>query len=239
MILANKKLDELEKYCLKDVTMNAFALWDLREERDNTDFYIDWDGKIRGYMLIYYGGAIPSVILNGSGESIKRLFEYMEEEKAIIHLPYQYRELWKGREKIYKIRVMHATPKFYFLDEDVKEIKDANMLSHLFQNPEYLVEKAKTYGIIKDGYAISSASALAYLPEVWVLGAVITKREYRNLGLASRVVGHFMSVASKHTKKVVLWVRDDNFAAIRLYKKFGFKTIYYDAWINLGVDILP
>ena len=239
MIAVNEHLEELENYCMKEPTLHPFTLWDLRKERKDTDFYVDWNNGIRGYMLIYRGAAIPSVILHGSKESMKNLLQYLDEKKAIIHLPWDSRDVWKGKNKIYKIYVMTATPKFYFLDDEVKEVRDAKILSHLFQNPEYLAEKAKTYAIIKDGFAISSASALTYLPEVWVLGAVITKKEYRNMGLASRVIGHFLSMAYKHTKNVVLWVRSDNHIAIHLYEKYGFRVKREDAWINVGVDIIP
>ncbi len=239
MIVINEHLEELEKYCIKDPTLHPFTLWDLRNERKDTEFYVDWENRIKGYMLIYRGAAIPSVILHGSKSSMENLLQYLDEEKAIIHLPWDRRDIWKGNDKIYKIYVMAATPKFYFLDGEVKEVKDSKILSHLFENPEYLVEKAKTYAIIKDGFAISSASALVYLPEVWVLGAVITKKEYRNMGLASRVIGHFMSMAYQSTKNVTLWVRRDNHIAIHLYKKYGFKVKREDAWINVSVDILP
>ncbi len=239
-VLYNEKLDELEKMCLKDPAKHPFTLWDLRKERKNTDFYILLErSKIEGYMLIYRGAMIPSVILHGSRDAISELLDYFHEDKAIIHMPYVYHDLWKGRNSIYKIYVMTANPRFYFLDPEVKEIKDAALLSRLFQNPEYLVKKAKTYGIIRDGFVVSSASALVFLPEIWVLGAVITKKEYRNRGLATRVVGHFMSLASKHTQKVVLWVRSDNEIAINLYKKYGFEKIGEDAWINVGVNVLP
>ena len=238
-VIFNEKLEELEIYSLKDVANNAFTLWDLRKERKNTDFYVAWDGEIKGYMLIYRGGMIASVIVRGAEDAVEELLSYFHEEKAIVHMPYSLLHLWRGKNEVYKVDVMEAKPKFYFLDEEVIEIKDASLLSKLFQNPEYLVKKAITYGIIRDGYAVSTASALAYLPEIWVLGAVITKREYRGLGYATRVVGHFMSIASRKTKKVVLWVRSDNEIAINLYKKYGFKKIGEDAWINVGVNVVP
>lgn len=238
-ILHNEKLKELEEYCLKEPEKHAFTLWDLRRGRKTTDFYIYWRGKIEGYMLIYRGAAIPSVIINGNEGAVEDLLYYFEEEKAIIHMPYYLRDLWKGENEIYKIYVMSAIPRFYFIDREVREIKDPHVLTNLFQNPEYLVKKALVYGIIRNGFAVSSASALVYLPEIWMLGAVITKKEYRGRGFASRVVGHFMSIASKHTQKVVLWVRSDNYVAIKLYKKYGFEKIGEDAWINIGVDFLP
>ncbi len=239
MIVKNQKLKELEKYCLEDPINNAFALWDLREDKENTEFYIDWDDEIRGYMLIYRGSEIPSIIIRGEEESIKRFLEMISLERAVIHFPYKFRELWNRENEKYKIDVMAAIPKYYFTDEDVKLIRNPLSLASLFTNPDYLVNKALTFGIYRDNKIISVASALVHLPEVWVLGAVLTKKEYRNMEFATRVVGHFMSQAYGKTDLVILWVRSDNAPAIHIYKKFGFEKVEEDCWVNVGVSIVP
>jgi len=240
VIVKNEKLKELELYCLRDASNNAFALWDLRVDRNNTEFYVDWrHGELMGYMLIYNGGAIPSVIIKGSEESTAEFLNMLTLDKVVIHLPREYVYLFTRKHEEYIIDVMVAEPQFYFYDSEVKLIKNPLVLRALFENPQYLVEKAITFGILQDNLAVSSASALVHLPEVWVLGAVITKKEYRNQGLATRVVGHFMSYAYGKTEKVVLWVRHDNRPAIRLYKKFRFEKIGEEAWLNVGVSITP
>ena len=239
MILKNQKLKELEKFCLNDPGRHAFTLWDLRVERKNTDFFIYWRNRIEGYMLIYYGASVPSVILYGDEEAIEKLLDHIELEKAILHLPYTYRNLWEKGGKIYKILVMGREPERFPASSEVVRIKDKEMLSKLFQDPSYLVERAKTWGIIKNGYAISSISALAYTPEVWILGALITKREYRRRGYAKRLIEYFLNEAYGKTQKVVLWVRSNNYPAIQLYKNYNFKIIGEDAWINVGVGIVP
>ncbi len=239
MILKNGKLEALEKYCLKKPERHAFTLWDLRMERKTTDFYIHWENGIRGYMLIYYGATIPSVILYGEEKSIASLLNLMNLEKAIIHMPYEYRKLWRGRGDMYKILIMGREPERFEVSSEIVRIKEKEKLSLLFQDPTYLIRKAKTWGIIREGYAVSAISALAYTPEVWVLGALITKKEYRRRGYAKKLVAYFLNEAYGKTKKVVLWVRSDNYAAIELYRKYGFKVIGEDVWINVGVNVLP
>lgn len=239
MILKNERLGELEKFCLNEPEKHAFTIWDLRMERDNTDFFISWDGGVRGYMLIYYGATVPSVILYGDEESIERLIKHMNLEKAIIHLPYKYRTLWEREGMVYKVLVMAREPAKFNVSPDIVRIRDKEALSQLFQDPSYLVKKARTWGIMRDGYAISSISALAYTPEVWVLGALITKRRYRKRGYAKKLVEFFLNEAYGKTRKVVLWVRSDNYPAINLYRKYDFQIIAEDAWINVGVDIVP
>lgn len=238
MILKNEKLEELEEYCLKDPVRHAFTLWDIRREREKTDFYVYFEKEIRGYMLIFRGTDIPSIIVHGDEYITKKFLGMIREERCIIHMPFEYINLWKGGYK-YGVYVMTAKPEFYGLNDNVREIKDATLLKDLFLNPEYLVEKARTFGLIYENKVVSVASALAHIPEVWVLGAVYTRREYRNKGFATRVIGHFMSIASRETKNVVLWVRDDNNIAINLYKKYSFRIVGKDAWISVGVNILP
>ncbi len=239
MILKNEKLDVLENYCLREPEKHAFTLWDLRRERNSTDFYIYWENGIRGYMLIYYGASIPSVILYGDEKSLSTLLNIMELKRAIVHMPYEYRYLWKKEGDMYKILVMAREPERFEGSSEIMRIKEASKLSLLFQDPAYLVNRAKTWGIVRNGYAISSISALAYTPEVWVLGALITKKEYRRKGYAKKLVAYFLNEAYGKTKKVVLWVRSDNYAAIELYKKYDFRVIGEDVWINIGVNVLP
>ena len=239
MILKNQKLDELEKYCFEDSINNAFALWDLRYERSKTEFYVDWDGQIRGYMLVFNGSDVPSIIVNGSEGTVKMMLETLSVERAVIHLPYEYMHLWSKSGTMYKIEVMTAEPEFYSFDRNVVRIRDGEKLKSIFKNPEYLVDKAITFGILKENLAVSVASALVHIPEVWVLGAVATKKEFRNQGFATRIVRHFMSCAKGKTDRVVLWVRSDNYPAIHLYEKFGFKKFREDGWINVGVNIIP
>ena len=238
MILKNEKLKELEEYCLKDPVRHAFALWDIRREKEKTDFYIYFEKDIKGYMLIFRGTEIPSIIIHGDGYITEKFLHMIDEDRFIIHLPYSYIDLWKGGYK-YGIYVMVAEPKFYGFYNEIKEINDASLLRDLFLNPEYLVNEARTIGLYYGGRVVSVASALVHLPEVWVLGAVYTKREYRGMGFATRVIGHFMSMASRETKRVVLWVRDNNDIAINLYRKYSFRTVGKDAWISVGVNIPP
>ncbi len=239
MIVRNQHLRDLEEYCLKDPSRHAFCLWDLRVERENTEFYVDWRGEVRGYMLIYTGGYAPSIIVQGSEESAEIFADMHPFSRGILHLPEEYVHLFPRGDALYSIDVMVASPRFYFSDPEVERILDASLLSDLFQNPEYLVDRAITFGIVRNGKAVSVASALVHLPEVWVLGAVVTKPEHRGKGLATRVVGHFMSEAYGKTNTVVLWVRSDNERAIRIYRKYGFEKKWVEGWINYGVDIVP
>ncbi len=238
MLLRNQKLEELEKYCKKDPAKHAFTLYDIRYMRENTDIYVDWDSTVKGYMLIYRATSVPSVIIHGQRDSVKKFLKILDLDKAIIHVPYTFEKMLDGKSK-YRILIMARPPAEFHTSDDIIEIRDASLLISLFKDPDYLVKNVKTWGIIKDGKAISSVSALAQTPEVCVMGALITAREWRRMGFASKLVTHFLNTAYGKTKNVVLWVRDDNMPAIKLYRNFGFRQIGEEAWINVGVDIMP
>ena len=239
VIFKNYKLEKLKEFCMKHALRNAFALWDLEYERNRTDFYVDWENGIKGYMLVYHGGSVPSVIVQGSEDSFLPLISTVSFKKAILHFPYSFCHLWNGHGEIYKIDVMSAEPQYYGEDDNVRVIRNPKSLLPFFSDPEYLVNQAITFGLFNGKEVLSVASALVHLPEVWVLGAVVTRENMRNRGYATRVLRHFMSIAYGKTKNVVLWVRSDNEPAIHIYKKFGFEKIDEECWVNIGISIIP
>lgn len=55
---------------------------------------------------------------------------------------------------------------------------------------------------------------------------IVTKRNRRNLGIASKILYNLISFANnKNIKLITLEVNEKNIIAIKLYEKFGFKKI--------------
>ncbi len=239
VILKNDKLKELEEFCVHDPVKHHFALWDLRVDLENTDFYVYWNGKIEGYMLIYSGGSVPSVILNGNKNAIAELLDEVKLKKCVIQMPWEEAPHRNFGGRLYRVDLMSAKPAPFPHQDGVQRIKERSLLEDIFEDPTYLVEKAITFGVVKDGRVISVASALVHLPEVWVIGAVFTRNELRNMGFASKVLSHIVGYSYGRTKNLVLWVRSDNQPAIHIYEKYGFKKVWENVWINVGVDVVP
>ncbi len=55
------------------------------------------------------------------------------------------------------------------------------------------------------------------------LGGIYTERQYRNKGISSYLVYGLISEIQKQSRNVCLFVKEDNKAAIRVYKKLGFQ----------------
>lgn len=55
---------------------------------------------------------------------------------------------------------------------------------------------------------------------------IVTKKDKRNLGIASKILYNLISFANtKNIKLITLEVNEKNITAIKLYEKFGFKKI--------------
>ena len=57
-----------------------------------------------------------------------------------------------------------------------------------------------------------------------VLSSVYIEPEFQQKGVASQLMDAVITFSKKHVEQLVLSVADDNQAAIRLYKKFGFQS---------------
>lgn len=87
--------------------------------------------------------------------------------------------------------------------------------SYMFMDKKETVSKLKYYD-----YGIKDFD--------WVLICDIdTKSDYRNMGLASKLIDEVYKDITKDNpnKGIYLFVRIDNYTAIKLYKKLKFKTI--------------
>jgi len=57
------------------------------------------------------------------------------------------------------------------------------------------------------------------------IGGVFTDSKYRNKGLSTWLMNYLLSELEKDGKKTVLFVKDNNFAAEKVYTKLGFEKI--------------
>lgn len=72
------------------------------------------------------------------------------------------------------------------------------------------------------------------------LEMIIVDKEFREKGIASKLIEHFFSNYTKKDQIILLEVATDNLKAIRLYEKYGFEIIntrkkYYEGKIDAYV----
>ncbi len=77
----------------------------------------------------------------------------------------------------------------------------------------------------RDGVAISKAGTNARGFKIDQIGGVYTKKEFRGRNISALVLKELFSQIGKYKKAVSLFVKKDNQAAIKLYKKIGFNII--------------
>lgn len=86
------------------------------------------------------------------------------------------------------------------------------------ENSYYLVGKI-------DNRIVCFAGMKIVLDEADIMN-IVTKKDFRNLGIGFKIFKELISVAQRNgIKKVTLEVNENNFSAIHLYEKFGFKKI--------------
>lgn len=75
-----------------------------------------------------------------------------------------------------------------------------------------------------DGSAVAMVAVEASLPQLTHIGAVYTRHDYRNRGLAKGVVTAICQEHLRHKERVTLNVRIDNAPANRAYRALGFRV---------------
>jgi ribosomal protein S18 acetylase RimI-like enzyme len=83
-----------------------------------------------------------------------------------------------------------------------------------------------------DGRVAANASFLRAADDVWVVANVVTQPEWRNQGIATRMMEAIIATARRGGgREVQLQVRDDNDAARRLYLRLGFRSTGSTTWL--------
>ncbi len=89
------------------------------------------------------------------------------------------------------------------------------------------LENPNTYYVVAkiDSEIVGFGGIYQILTEMQ-LNYIVTKKEKRNLGIASQILDNLISFANnKNIEYITLEVNEKNTNAIKLYEKFGFKQI--------------
>ncbi|MEM3696875.1 MAG: GNAT family N-acetyltransferase [Candidatus Bathyarchaeia archaeon] len=102
-----------------------------------------------------------------------------------------------------------------------------------------LIRKMPTYGVFIKGELVSYASSFLQLPEVWMIGGVYTHPNHRNKGYATLATSAVTKEALKNADSAALFVRSDNYPAIKVYEKIGYQKIGEKLWVDVGTGLKP
>ena len=237
---------QLEKLFLTDPVKFSFELYDLRFDKENTEFKV----VDEGYVMIYRKFYPPVVILYAEKEGTAReLLSLIKEDKFILFIePKWARLIGFPNVKIYPEILMVCDKPNVFRNEDVRKlsVEDKEEILNLYGKERgnvllQLLSEGKTtaYGLFLNNHLVSAAYTWIEMENVAVIGGVLTKPEFRRRGFATAVVSVLTEDLVKRGKIASLYVREDNTTAINVYRRIGYKEYWRRLWVSVNTDEKP
>jgi RimJ/RimL family protein N-acetyltransferase len=259
-----EKVDEKNRrriieYAESDVIRHVFAFYDVQYDPSHTTAYVaSRKDDVLGYILIYTGTDVPSVVLECEEDAAETLIAYAPENHFIAHTTTNLLRVTKRKfpkAKDYTENWMLATKHeaTFRSSRRVKRLRteeDATMLAELLlqrkDRPRRLmskyvewVTKMPIYGVFEKGELVSYAGSFIQLPQVWMIGGVYTDPKHRNKGYALLATSAVTKEALRQAEAAALFVRSDNYPAIRVYERIGYRKIGEKLWIDVGTGLSP
>lgn len=242
-----------------DVIRHVFAFYDIQHEPEHTTMYAAIEnGSLKGYVLIYTALEFPSVVLECDSDVAEKLIEYAPENRFIMHVPPNLLPIVKRkfpRAKCYveNWMLVKSDDAIFFRSKLVRRLHtedDASKLAMLLSSRKdrttgtankyvELISKQPVYGVFANGELVSYAGSFIQLPQVWMIGGVYTHLKHRSKGCATLATSAVTEEALKNAEVAALFVRSDNYSAIRVYEKIGYKKIGEKLWVDAGTGTKP
>jgi len=258
MVFGNNK-QRVVNFLRSDVIRHVFAFYDIQHEPEHTTVYVAFeDGDLRGYILIYTALEFPSVVLECESDMAGKLIEYAPDNRFIMHAPPNLLPIIKRRFPDAKhyvenwMLIKRGEANFFRLGlvRRLRTEKDASkfviLLSSRGNRPrenvkKYInwISKMPVYGVFLNDELVSYAGSFIQLPQVWMIGGVYTHPKHRNKGYATLVTSAVTEEALKNAGTAALFVRSDNYPAIRIYEKIGYRKIGEKLWVDVGTGLKP
>lgn len=264
LVFKVEKVDESNKQCVidflrSDITRHVFAFYDIQYEPEHTIVYVVFENEnLKGYILIYTALECPSIVLECESNTAEKLIKYAPENRFIIHAPPNLLPIIKRRfsdakhyiENWMLVKKGHANS---FQSEFVRRLRseeDASKLALLLSNQrnrprgitkKYIewIDKMPVYGVFVNDELASYAGSFLQLPEVWMIGGVYTHPNCRGKGYATLATSVVTDDALRNAETAALFVRSDNYSAIRVYEKIGYRKVGEKLWVDVGTGLRP
>jgi RimJ/RimL family protein N-acetyltransferase len=259
-----EKIDERNKQrfvgCIEsDVIKHVFAFYDVQYDPEQTTTYAAFQkNRIIGYILTYTATDVLSVILESEEQAAETLIAHAPKNHFIMHttpnlLPFIKRKFPNAKDYIENWMLIRKAEASFYNSRLVKRLlteEDAAMLAKLLlqrtDRPKRMmkkyiewVTKLPIYGVFKKDLLVSYAGSFIQLPQVWMIGGVYTDPKHRNKGYALLATSAVTEEALEHAEAAALFVRSDNYPAIRVYEKIGYRKIGEKLWVDVGTGLRP
>jgi len=242
-----------------DVIRHVFAFYDIQYEPERTTMYAAFEnGNLKGYILMYSAPEFPSVVLECEENIAEKLIRYAPGNHFIIHappnlLPIIRRQFSDAKHYVENWMLVRRGQANFLKSSSVRRLgteDDASRLVALLSSREdrargttrnYFdwISKMPIYGVFVKDELVSYAGSFLQLPEVWMIGGVYTRPDQRNKGYATLATSAITEEALKNAESAALFVRSDNYPAVRAYEKIGYKKIGEKLWVDVGTGLRP
>ena len=254
-----EKRQRVVEYLKLDIIRHVFAFYDIQHEFEHTVMHVAFENnEIAGYILTYVAADVPSVVLECRSDVTKKLIRHAPEGSFILHTSPDHLQTVTERFPDAKIYVenwmlVKRNEAQAFLSKRVKKLqtaKDADQLARLLlerkDRPERnrkryadWISKMPIYGVFENRELVSYAGSFIQLPEIWMIGGVFTLPEKRNRGHALLATSAVTQEALHKAEAAALFVRSDNFPAIAVYGKIGYRKIGEKIWVDEKTGLMP
>ena len=253
---ATRPNGEIMAYLKRNLVRNALDIWNLETRSARHDLYVcKVSGGIKAHLGIYSGEDAKYASLGGSERAVERLLGLIP-PKAVITAPPALGSIINRTVrpvKVYPndIMVVDRGQEKLGDSEGVRRLTGDDAVQYSEFGPSFNAPKVKlkrvrealqeriVFGAFSDGDLVSIASLVSWLPSVAVIMGVETKEEFRRRGFGNSAVSAAVREGLGRSRSCALFVRSDNYEAIRLYLKLGFRKHGDELWIDRGTGIVP
>ncbi|MCJ2519425.1 MAG: GNAT family N-acetyltransferase [Candidatus Thermoplasmatota archaeon] len=242
-------------YLASDRLGNAFALYDLQEEADRVRCWAaSKENSFVGYLLLWYGMMSPHAILRGSREAVYSLLpEAPKDGCTFLVDPVCSGCVEDTREVTARLMMdlMVATEESARLvtDQGVRRltVEDGASMTLLYdelgrggdRDFGAWIERGIAFGVYDGERLVSVGGTHLQSEDLCFIGGVYTASDHRRRGYAARVTSAVTKKALEQVPTVSLLVVSANRAAIRLYRKLGYRKVSEWVWMDVGTGRNP
>lgn len=264
MTYAIEKINESNKQKMinsikSEVVKHVFAFYDIQYMPEHTTVHAAFkNDNLKGYILIYTATDLTSVILECGPDTAEKLIAYVPQDRFIMHappnlLPIIKEKIPNSKHYIENWMLVKRREANFFNSESVRNLcseEDASKLAALLSSREdrpaetmqrYFdwVSKMPLCGVFIDSELVAYAGSFIQLPQVWMIGGVYTHPNHRNKGYSTLATSAITKKALENAEAAALFVRSDNYPAIRVYEKIGYRKIGEKLWVDVGTGLKP
>ncbi len=234
-------LSILKRHYLENPIQYVYLMYDVLYYPEYTELYLNLSGgRIIGYVLLWRG-YVSSMHVFGNVDEVP--IDVKDIGSVVIHAltkPEVVMDLTRrlrlsGDVNVLRMLTM-ACSSYTFREyaghsvrrlnpQDVDEFTKVINVSRAEAKARLTSPHWHYYGAFEGNRLVSLGGTYIKLPELWVIGDVVTLPEYRNMGFAKSVVSAIVKDALRSGAMAMLHVNEDNEPALRAYRSVGFQAV--------------